>query len=202
MNIIQIKNHLLRGENVLLYNRNVSICYPPLKDDFSCILLGEPLPLKFKIIKCIQRVSGDDYASLEKMNIVQLRDTLLSKLENFKLIIIFNQFDRLTRKSADIYMSLSQTGKVVYLSSFQSSFKPEVYGFYQSFQLINKDEYESQTGKNDINISYAVYTILGMVCFLVYLKISSSAAMSSVLIGAVWFGLIIFRTLIYVGGRV
>jgi hypothetical protein len=202
MNIIQIKNHLLRGENVLLYNRNISICYPQLKDEFPCILLGEPLPLKFKLIKCIQKVSGDEFSSLEKMNIPQLRDTLVSKIKDKRIVILFNQFERLTRNSADFYHSLHQSGKVVYMCSFQASFKQEIYGFYQSFQLINKEEYESQTGKHDINISYAVYVFLGIVCFLIYLKISMSATMSSVLIGATWFALIIFRTLIYVGGRV
>ena len=201
MNIKELREHLHRGENVLLYKRDVTLYITHLKDEFPCILLGEPLPLKYKLIKCIQGISGDEFSTLEKMNIVQLRDTLSAKIEDNKLLIIFNQFDRLTRKSAEIYHSLHQNGKVIYLSSFQGHFKPEVYSFYKSFQLLNKNEYHSETGKNDINISYAVYAILGILCCLFYLKISSSAA-SAVLIGALWFAVIIFRTLIYVGGRV
>ncbi|MDI6644192.1 MAG: hypothetical protein QME14_03970 [Methanobacteriaceae archaeon] len=202
MNITQIRQHLLKGENVLLYKRDVTIYYSQLKDEFPCILLGEPLPLKYKLIKCIQGISGDEFSTLEKMNIIQLRDTLSSKIKDNKILIIFNQFDRLTRKSAEVYHSLQQNGKVIYLCSFQASFKQEVYSFYQSFHLLNKNEYQNETGKNDINISYAVYAILGILCCLVYLKISNASAASGILIGALWFAVIIFRTLIFVGGRI
>jgi len=202
MNTTQIRQHLLKGENVLLYNRDVTTYYYQLKDEFPCILLGEPLPLKYKLIKCIQGISGDEFSTLEKMNIIQLRDTLAQKIGDNKLLIIFNQFDRLTRKSAEIYHSLDQKGKVIFLCSFQASFKQEIYSFYQSFNLLNKNEYQTETGKNDINISYAVYAILGILCFLVYLKISSTSTASTILIGALWFAVIIFRTLIFVGGRV
>ncbi|MGC9516201.1 MAG: hypothetical protein ACP5C3_00720 [Methanomicrobiales archaeon] len=197
-----IKNQLIHGENILLYNRNVYECYLNLKDDFHCVYLSEPVPLKFKLKKFIQDIAPHEYSSIKNANIPELRDKILKVAQGEKIVVFFNQFDRLTKNSADIYHSLQVMGQVVYVCSFDSSFKQEIYGFYKTFHFYNKEEYNSKTGKHEINISYAVYAILSMICFIIYIKISATATMSTILLGATWFALIIFRTLIYAGGRI
>jgi hypothetical protein len=67
---------------------------------------------------------------------------------------------------------------------------------------MNVDQYKLETGKDEINISYAVYFCLGLICFFIYLKTASSAYIGAMLIGGAWFGLVIFRTFVYTGGRV
>ena len=44
--------------------------------------------------------------------------------------------------------------------------------------------------------------LISIFCFLLYMKISYSLYMAVILIGGVWFALIIFRTLMYAGGRI
>ncbi|MGI6482289.1 MAG: hypothetical protein ACOX08_03305 [Methanobacterium sp.] len=90
---------------------------------------------------------------------------------------------------------------VRFICSFNKNFKPEVYSFFRTFDLVNEDEYMLKHGKKEFNITYAVDVILSVFCILIYLKAATSFSMESLLVGSVWFGLILFRTFLYVGGR-
>ena len=63
-------------------------------------------------------------------------------------------------------------------------------------------KYKKEVVKDEINVTYAIYFLISIFCFLLYMKISYSLYMAVILIGGVWFALIIFRTLMYAGGRI
>jgi uncharacterized membrane protein YGL010W len=74
--------------------------------------------------------------------------------------------------------------------------------FIKLSSLINSEKYELKNSKNEINITYALYILISIYVFFLYLKTTSSIYMAFMLIGAAWFALIIFRTLVFIGGRV
>lgn len=201
MNLIQIKEQINDGNNLIFYNKDVYKYYNGLLNDFLCIYFNEPLPVKVRLIECINRISKTRRRSLNRLTMAELRDILVKELKNNQLVIIFNHFERLTKRSVQIYQYLNSRENVNFVCSFNKNFKSSVYPFFKTFELVNKEEYKLKCEINEINITYTVYAILSVICFLIYMKTASSLAMATILIGGAWFALIIFRTLMYAGGR-
>ena len=201
MNLIQIKDDINNGRNLIFYNKDVYNCYKQLQNDYLCIYFNEPLPVKVRLIESINIISGNRKPSLNRLTIAELRDLLVKRLKYKTLIILFNHFERLTKRSVQAYQYLNSLENIRFICSFNKNFKPEVYSFFRTFELINQDEYKLKHGKKEINITYTVYAILSIYCFFIYMKTASSLAMAAILIGGAWFALIIFRTLMYAGGR-
>ena len=201
MNLIQMRDDISNGKNLIFYNKDVYNCYKQLQNDYLCIYFNEPLPVKVRLIESINIISGNRKPSLNRLTIAELRDLLVKRLKYKTLIILFNHFERLTKRSVQDYQYLNSLENIRFICSFNKNFKPEVYSFFRTFELINQDEYKLKHGKKEINITYTVYAILSIYCFFIYMKTASSLAMAAILIGGAWFGLIIFRTLMYAGGR-
>jgi hypothetical protein len=201
MNLIQIKDDISNGKNLIFYNKDVYNCYKQLKNDYLCIYFNEPLPVKVRLIESINIISGNRKPSLNRLTIAELRDLLVNRLKYKTLIILFNHFERLTKRSVQAYQYLNSLENIRFICSFNKNFKPEVYSFFRTFDLINEDEYKLKHGRKEINITYTVYAILSVYCFFIYMKAASSLVMATILIGGAWFALIIFRTLMYAGGR-
>jgi len=201
MNLIQIKDDISNGKNLIFYNKDVYNCYKQLKNDYLCIYFNEPLPVKVRLIESINIISGNRKPSLNRLTIAELRDLLVKRLKYKTLIILFNHFERLTKRSVQAYQYLNSLENIRFICSFNKNFKPEVYSFFRTFDLINEDEYKLKHGRKEINITYTVYAILSVYCFFIYMKAASSLVMATILIGGAWFALIIFRTLMYAGGR-
>jgi hypothetical protein len=201
MKIIQIMDKIDDGKNVIFYQKSVYDCFNELQEDFLCVYFSEPIPVKVRLIKIIQELNGDDIRSLNRKTISELKEILLKQLKYERLIICFNHFERLTKRTVQIYQSLNSLTNVQFVCNFQNNFKSELYPFYKTFILANPDKYDLKNSKNEINITYAVYILISIYVFFIYLKTTSSIYMAFILIGAAWFALIIFRTLVFVGGR-
>lgn len=117
-----------------------------------------------------------------------------------RLVIIFNHFERLTKRSVQVYQYLNSLKNIQFICSFSQDFKHEVYPFFKRFELVNREEYEAKSVKDEINITYFVYTFLSLLCFFIYVKVSASLFMAALFLGGAWFALIIFRTFAFIGG--
>lgn len=203
MKYLQIKDEIRGGRNLMFYNKDVYNCFKKLKNDFLCVYYNEPLPLKTRLIDLINYISHYSKAQLKRLAIPDLTELLLDEIRGKTLIILFNNFDRLTERSLITYQQLNQAGNIQFICSFSvvKKFPPEVYSFFRTFKLINIDEYMVKHTRDEINITYAVYGILSIYCFFIYMKTSYSCNMASILIGGAWFAFLIFRTLMYAGGR-
>lgn len=201
MNLIQLKDEINDGNNLIFYNKDVYQYYNGIKNYYLSIYFNEPLPVKLRLIECINKVSDNNELYLNRLTIAELRDILVEQIKNKILIITFNHFERLTIRSVQIYQYLNSLENVRFICSFTKNFKPEVYPFFKTFKLINQEEYQSKCVKNEINITYTVYAALSIYCFFIYLKTATSMIMAMMFIGGGWFALIIFRTLMYAGGR-
>jgi len=202
MNLIHTELCIKDGKNVIYYNKDLSQCYKNLKQNFTCVYLDEPVPVKSRLINAILAISKDQTPALSRFTIIELIKILVTELENRRLIIFFNHFDRLTPRSAHVYQQLNSYKNIVFVCNFNQDITPDLYPFFKTFELMNKEEYRLASGENEINITYAAYALISGTCFFIYLKAASYMLIATMLIGGVWFALIIYRTLIYAGGRI
>ena len=93
MNLIQMRDDISNGKNLIFYNKDVYNCYKQLKNDFLCIYFAEPLPVKARLIESINIISGNRKPSLNRLTIAELRDLLVKWLKYKILIILFNHFE-------------------------------------------------------------------------------------------------------------
>ena len=201
MDLLQLKDNLYDGKNVILFQRRVYDCFTELKDDFLCVYFSEPIPVKVRLIKIIQAIGYGKTSVLNRKTIVELKEILLKELKYDRLIICFNHFERLTKRTVQIYQSLNSLTNIQFLCNFKDKFKSELYPFFKTFILANPEEYELKNDNNEINFTYPLYIILSFYIFLIYLKTATSIYMAFLFIGAAWFALIVFRTFVFVGDR-
>ena len=200
MNLLQLKDNLNKGKNVIFFQKSVYNCFTNLQDDFLCVYFSEPIPVKIRLIKIIQALGYNKLSVLTRKSIAELKEVLIKELKYERLIICFNHFERLTKRTVQIYQSLNSLNNIQFFCNFQGKFKNEVYPFFRTFILANPKEYELKNTKNEINVTYALYIIISVYVFLIYLKTATSIYMAFIFIGAAWFALIVFRTLVFVGG--
>lgn len=201
MKVLQIMEKISEGNNIIFYNKSVFDCYNKLKDDYICIYFNEPTPVKVRLIKIINELSDENKLSLNRLTIDELKEILVKELEYERLVITFNHFERLTKRTVQVYQYLNTLKNIQFICSFSQDFKPEIYPFFKRFELVNQKEYEEKGVKNEINVTYALYIILSIYCFFIYLKSVLSIYSIFTVIGGVWIALIIFRTLVFIGGR-
>lgn len=202
MKLIQIIELVKKGNNLIFYNKDVSICHDKFEDEYLCIFFDEPVPIRIRLIKVLKLINPDYKVNPNHITIAELKEIITKEIDGKNLIIFFNNFEKLSRNAVDTYEYLNNVKNIQFICSFNKKFRKEAYYFYKKFKFINKKDYHPIKDMNQINITYAIYIILSIYCFLIYIKISASVYMATIMIGAVWFALIIFRTLMYAGGRI
>jgi len=178
------------------------IVFDKLQENNRCIYLNEPVPIRVQLIKLLRFINPDYIFNSSHITISELTEAIIKELDYSNLIIIFNHFDRLTKKSGEIYQNLNTLSNIQFICSFNEKINNKVYSFYKTFKFINKAEYKEKAAQKEINITYSLYILISILCFFVYIKSANSLYMATILLGGAWFALIIFRTLMYAGGRV
>lgn len=202
MKLIQIIELVEGRNNLIFYDKDVSLCYDELKEGHLCIFFDEPIPIRIRLIKILKMINPDYKFNKAHITIAELKIIIVKELNDRNLIIFFNNFEKLNKSSLSIYEYLNSLKNIQFICSFNIRFKNVAYRFYKTFKFVNKEDYHPKEDNNQINITYTVYGILSIFCILLYIKISTSIYIATIMIGAAWFGLIIFRTLMYAGGRI
>lgn len=202
MVLIQIKELEERQENIIIYNKKVNRYYYKLKDKHLCTFFDEPIPVRINLIKILNTVNPKYKFDKNHITIAELKEVIPKELGTKELIIFFNNFEKLNKSSVNAYKYLNKRKNIRFICSFEKRFKNDAYPFYKTFTFINKVDYPYEENKKKINITYTIYAILSLICILIYFKASASIYIATIIIGAIWFGLIIFRTLMYAGGRI
>jgi hypothetical protein len=200
MKLIQIRELIEKGNNLIFYDKDVNPCYDVLKDEYLCVYFDEPTPARIHLIEIVNKIrKGKKFK--KSSSIPEIKKFILKELGKDRLIIIFNHFERLNYQSVRQYQDLNENKNIQFICNFTQHFKEQILPFYQTFVLINKSKYKD-TKIDEINVTYPVYILISLFCFLLYMKISSTSYDTFTLMGGVWFALIIFRTLMYAGGRI
>jgi len=140
MKVITMYEHISKGKNLIFYNKTVDKCYGNLKSDYLCVYFNEPTPIKMNLVKIIKKISPNYERNLDYLNILQLRDILIEELKTDNLIILFNNFDMLTKRTVQVYQYLNSLSNIQFVCSFAQKFKTEIYPFFKEFILANKEQ--------------------------------------------------------------
>jgi len=178
------------------------IVFDILKDNNRCVFFNEPVPVRVQLIKLLRLISPDYSFNSSHITVAELTEAIIKELDYSNLIIIFNHFERLSKRYVGTYQYLNNVPNIQFICSFDEKINTNVYSFCKTFKFINKREYIENVNKSEINITYSLYILISIICFFVYIKSANSIYMATVLLGGAWFALIVFRTLMYAGGRV
>lgn len=194
------------NKNSIFYKTNINNYFNQLKDTYNSVYISEPLPVKAQLIKILEKITNKKVTNPNKKTVQYLKESIIQKL-NYKLIIWLNHFEKLTKASAYTYKYLTRTRNIIFVANLEEKFSMEVCFFFKKFMIINKNEYEIYYRKNEINVTYALYLILSILCFVIYIKFTLSTCLETIflpviVIGGVWFAFLVFRTLIFTGGKV
>jgi hypothetical protein len=103
MNLLQIKNHINQGQNLLFYNQDVHHIYKQLNNDHICAFFNDPSPIKARLIECIEMVVNQQEPALNRLIVPELFKISLVKLNSQVFIILFNNFHTLTGRLVSAY---------------------------------------------------------------------------------------------------
>lgn len=203
----EIFDKIEKGENIIFYKKNIHECFNLLMEEYFCVYFNEPQPVKSVLIHIINKKRDyDDSLSLNRKTIPELEEILIKELNNERLIILFNHFERLTNRSVQFFLSLNIFENVQFVCSFSGKLKKEVHPFCSEFEIINGEEYEKVKNDEDIkdrdefDVTIPFYVLISLFFFFLYLKSASTLYLAIVFFGASWLSITVFRTLILIGG--
>jgi hypothetical protein len=196
----QIFENIKEGKNSLIWKKNTYEYVDLIKGKYRAVYINETDPIKSKMIKIIIEVSKleeikkiETEEQLSKKTKDQLKALLHKRNRKYKLIIIFNHFERLTRTSAQYWMSLTGNPYILMIGSTFGTHKKEAYGFYKTFELINKEEQEDS--KAEMNVTVPFILVIGALVFAILYKLSLIS--SDKMMTAIIMSILVTRTILY-----
>ena len=196
----RIFENIKNGKNSLIWKKNTLNYVDLIKEKYRVVYINETDPIKSKMIKIIIEVSKmqeikkiESEEQLAKKTKDTLKELLKKRNKKNKLVIVFNHFERLTRTSAQYWMSITGNTHIVMVGSNFGVHKKEAYGFYRTFDLINKEELEESRAEMNVTIPFIL--IIGALIFLILYKlslISSNDTMTAIIMS-----ILITRTILY-----
>ena len=196
----RIFENIKEGKNSLIWKNNTFNYVHLIKEKYRAVYINETDPIKSRMIKVIIEVSKmegikkvETEEQLSKKTKDQLKELLNKRNRKNKLVIIFNHFERLTRTSAQYWMSLSGNPYIIMVGSNFGKHKPEAYGFYKIFDIVNKEELEDS--RAEVNVTIPFILVIGALTFLILYKlslISSNDTMTAIIMS-----ILITRTILY-----
>ena len=196
----RIFENIKNGKNSLIWKKNTLNYVDLIKEKYRAVYINETDPIKSKMIKIIREVSRiegikriETEEQLSKKTKDQLKELLKKRNRKYRLVIIFNHFERLTRTSAQYWMSLAGDKHIIMVGSIFGVYKKEAYGFYQKFDLINKEEQEES--RAEINVTIPFILVMGAFIFAILYKLSLIS--SHEMMTAIIMSILITRTILY-----
>lgn len=183
------------NKSVLVYREDVHKILPDLANRWTTIFIGDPVPPKQKLIEIAAKLGLDNKERLRRKTIEELRELIGKKTKNKKVVILFNHFEKMTQLAADTWGFLNNLKSIVIVASYSKNFKSVAYKLFQSMDHIREEKHE------EIDIKYSIFAIITALGLFSYMKVAllNVGLIAFTLLATIWFGLLIFRTFIYVG---
>lgn len=195
MNSDNIFDCVRENKSVIIYKEDVHKFLPDLANRWTAIFIGDPVPPKQKLIDIALKLGLENKDRLKRLTIEELKELLEAKTKNKKIVILFNHFERMTQLGADTWGFLNSLNSFILVASYYKNFKAVAYTLFQQFEHIKEEKHE------EIDIKYSIFAIITAMGIFSYMKIASLniGLIAFTLLATIWFGLIIFRTFIYLG---
>ena len=200
------KNQTLYGQDMFkIYKNLVKELYKPKKtghdSNYRCIYIDTQTDKEIVIaaLKEVKYIKED--ANIEILPKEELIKFLIATLSDVKLIIVYNYLEDVTNNRVKLFQRLMRH-KVLFIAGFQKMPKKELMDFFNIHEFVNAEFYATQIGNDNIDITYLFYIFITLFMVLIFLRIVSLGTIGDIVSSALWFGLLVFRTFSYIGGRV
>ena len=130
-----------------------------------------------------------------KYSILDLKEMIEDKLTKLnKVIIVIDEFHIAQKKSVVIFKDLNKISNVCLICRYYGKSNTHVKTFFEDLILYKKEE------EKDIIIKYSYFILITAIPGILYLKLAFTffPIDGTAIIGALWFAMVIFRTLTYV----
>jgi len=183
------------NKSVLVYREDVHKFLPDLANRWTAVFIKDPVPPKQKLIEISEKLGFEKKEKLRRKTIEELKELIEEKTKNKKIVILFNHFERTTQLAADTWGFLINLDSIVIVASYSKNFKAVAYTLFRQMEHIREEMHE------EIDVKYSVFAILTAMGLFSYIKLATAnnAYIASMLLAGIWFGLIVFRTFIFVG---
>lgn len=183
------------NKSVLVYREDVHKFLPDLANRWTAVFIKDPVPPKQKLIEISEKLGFEKKEKLRRKTIEELKELIEEKTKNKKIVILFNHFERTTQLAADTWGFLINLDSIVIVASYSKNFKAVAYTLFRQMEHIREEMHE------EIDVKYSVFAIITAMGLFSYIKLATAnnAYIASMLLAGIWFGLIVFRTFIFVG---
>lgn len=183
------------NKSVLVYREDVHKFLPDLANRWTTIFIKDPVPPKQKLIEIAEKLGFEKKEKLRRKTIEELKELIAEKTKNKKVVILFNHFERTTQLAADTWGFLISLDSIILVASYSKNFKAVAYTLYRQMEHIREEMHE------EIDVKYSIFAIVTALGLFSYIKLATvnNAYIASMLLAGIWFGLIVFRTFIFVG---
>ncbi|MBP2045298.1 hypothetical protein [Methanobacterium aggregans] len=197
----KILENIKAGKNSLVWKKNSFEYVEAVSESYAVVYLNELAPIKSKLIQLISTIQEirdrkvPTSTQFQRMTIDELKEMLFKKSSGIKVVIMFNHFERLTPSTSRFWLSVSSHERIVFIGSICGNFKKEVFGFYQTFEVVNEKLMKNEGSGSEMDITMPFILVLGAFIFICFLKVSLTG--SVMLVSALWFAFLVVRTLLY-----
>jgi hypothetical protein len=183
------------NKSVLVYREDVHKFLPDLANRWTAVFIKDPVPPKQKLVEISEKLGFEKKEKLRRKTIEELKELIEEKTKNKKIVILFNHFERTTQLAADTWGFLINLDSIVIVASYSKNFKAVAYTLFRQMEHIREEMHE------EIDVKYSVFAIITAMGLFSYIKLATAnnAYVASMLLAGIWFGLIVFRTFIFVG---
>lgn len=205
---IQLGNNqtIYREDMYQIYKAIIEELYQPKRSkydiNYKCIYIDtqKDKDIILDAIKAVKDINPKK-KKLHKLKQEDLIEMLIAILPGTQLIIVYNYLEDMTNKREQLFRKLMRH-KVLFIAGFQKMPKENRMPFFKKHYFVNKAEYELLKGENKIDITYFFYMFITIFMVLIFLRIVSLGTIGDIAASALWFGLLVFRTFSYIGGKV
>ncbi len=203
LNIRRGKNQAIYGQDMYkIYTKIVKNLQPTKNQDkkYCCIYIDTQTDKEI-IIKSIETIKNTEAGKLKEITQEKLLKILIATLANTQLVIVYNYLEDMSNKREQLFQRLMRHD-VLFIAGFQKLPKKNRMPFFNSHIFVNKEYFDSQKGEDNIDITYFFYIFITLFIVLIFLRIVSLERIGDIIASALWFGLLVFRTFSYIGGKV
>ena len=103
--------------------------------------------------------------------------------------------EKMAKLAADTWGFLNSLDSIIIVASYKKNFKSSAYSLYRQMEHIREEIHE------EVDIKYSIFGIITAMGLFSYIKLASLniGLIAFTLLATIWFGLLIFRTFIYIG---
>lgn len=195
MNIKDIHDNISEGRSVIMYKQDIKAIIPELAAKWTVIYIPEPIPPKLRLAEILAKLGAGKKETMKRFTIEEMKERIANETKNKKIIIALNHFEKMTKTSAEVFDYLMTLPGIILLCSYEKKFKDHAY------KLFTKMESYIEEKDEEINIKLAIFVIITVLCVFSYIKLALSITgiVAFVVLASIWFGLMIFRTFLFVG---